>query len=54
MDVVINFLTRSRIELYFLIRPDSSLVTVPTALSLGCAEGTGRDTSVALSVHLML
>lgn len=39
MGVVVNFLTRSGIELYFLVRPDSSLVTVPTALSWGGAEG---------------
>jgi hypothetical protein len=54
MGVVIKLLTRPGIELHFLGRPDSSLVTVPTKLSWGSVDGKGRDTSVDLSMRLLL
>jgi hypothetical protein len=48
MGVVIKLLIRTGIEIHFLGRPNSILVTIPTAMSWGSVEGKGRDTLVDL------
>jgi hypothetical protein len=54
MIVVIKLLTRTDMKLQFLGRPNSVIVTVPTAMSWGSVEGKGRDTLVDLSMRRLL
>ena len=54
MGVVIKLLTRPGIELHFVGRPDSSLVTVPTAMSWDGVRGKCKETLVDLSMRLLL